>query len=94
MPTFLSVGGFPTAGPVAEGSNIRTGALRQQRPVGRGRLSPSTSSSGSPQRCRPSRRSTYFTASCFTIIGFIAIGLGVALWLSVKTVLALMKGVR
>ena len=30
----------------------------------------------------------------FTILGFIAIGLGVALWLSVKPVLALMKGVR
>ena len=30
----------------------------------------------------------------FTILGFIAIGLGIALWFSVKPVLALMKGVR
>lgn len=30
----------------------------------------------------------------FTILGFIAIGLGIALWFSVKPVLSLMKGVR
>ena len=30
----------------------------------------------------------------FTVLGFIAIALGIALWLSVKPVLALMRGVR